>query len=150
MLGLLILAFVTIPVLELVILLRIGSWLGALPTILLIIATGVIGAAVARSQGVQVLARIRQDMAAGRPPVTRMIDGALILLAGVLLLTPGVITDAAGILLLLPPTRTLVRRMMSARLKRMVDSGRAQFTIRHGGEPPSPPRGPGGRDVTDL
>lgn len=154
LLGFLILAFITLPVIELLLLLRIGSWLGALPTILLLVVTGVIGAAVARSQGVQVLARIRQDLAAGRPPVGSMVDGALILVAGVLLITPGVITDALGILLLLPPSRTLVRRFLGKRMKRMVDTGAAQFTIFPGPAqpPPSPPdrRAPGGRDVTDL
>ena len=151
MLGFLILAFITLPVIELILLLRIGSWLGALPTILLVIVTGVVGAAIARSQGVQVLARIRQDLGAGRPPVSSMVDGALILVAGVLLITPGVVTDALGILLLLPPTRALVRRAAAGRMKRMIDTGAAQFTI-FPGPPKPPPDGstPGGRDVTDL
>ncbi len=151
MLGFLILAFITLPVIELMLLLRIGSWLGVLPTVLLVIVTGVIGAALARSQGIQVLTRMRQELASGRPPVASMVDGALVLVAGVLLLTPGVVTDAVGIALLLPPVRALVRGAFAARLKGMVQSGRAQFTILHGTpEPPPRKHEQDGRDVSDL
>lgn len=152
MLGLLILAFIALPVLELIVLLRIGSWLGLLPTLLLILTTGVVGAAVARSQGMQVLARMRGDLAEGKPPVARVIDGALILAAGLLLVTPGVISDVLGILLLLPPTRALVRRLMASRMKQMIENGRAQFTIMHGSPPPPSDQSKPtpGRDVTDL
>ncbi|MGH7445258.1 MAG: FxsA family protein [Longimicrobiales bacterium] len=160
MLGLLILAFIALPVLELIVLMRIGSWLGLLPTLLLILTTGVVGAAVARSQGMQVLARMRGDLAEGKPPVNAVIDGVLIFAAGLLLVTPGVISDVMGILLLLPPTRALVRRLMASRMKQMIENGRAQFTIMHGGPPPPSDRAqptqadrsqtPRGRDVTDL
>ncbi len=153
-LGFLILLFIALPVLELVLLLRIGSWIGALPTILLVIATGVIGASLARSQGLAVLTRIQHDLAGGRPPVAQLVDGFLIFAAGVLLLTPGVITDAFGILLLLPPARALLRRLLSKRMQRMAQAGTARFTIMRGMPQPPPQTGasqrPQGRDVTDL
>ena len=102
MLGFLILIFVAVPVLELVLLIRIGNWIGVLPTILLVIATGVVGASLARSQGLAALARMQQELAQGRPPVASMIDGFLIFAAGVLLLVPGIITDVFGVAFLLP------------------------------------------------
>lgn len=149
MLGILILLFVTVPVLELMLLLRIGSWLGVLPTILLVLTTGVVGASLARSQGLAVLTGIRREMAAGRAPIASLVDGALILAAGLLLLTPGVLTDAFGLALLLPPVRALVRRGLAARMQRMIEAGRAQFTIVGGPVTPRHDR-PAGRDVTDL
>lgn len=155
MLGFLILLFIALPVLELVLLLRIGSWIGALPTILLVVTTGVVGASLARSQGLAVFTRIQSEIARGRPPVAQMVDGFLIFAAGVLLLTPGVITDVFGIALLLPPVRALLRRSVARRMKRMAEAGTARFTIMHG-MPQSPPQQhhetqrPEGRDVTDL
>jgi UPF0716 protein FxsA len=158
-LGFLILLFVALPVAELVVLLRIGSWLGALPTILLVLATGVIGASLARSQGLATLRGIQQELAAGRPPVTQMIDGFLIFAAGLLLLTPGVITDAFGVILLLPPGRALLRHILARRLQRMAQAGTARFTIMHGTphwtspqphESGAPRDRPHGRDVSNL
>lgn len=147
MLAFLILAFIALPVLELIVLLRIGGWLGFLPTLLLILVTGFVGAAVARSQGLQVLGRLRGDLAQGRPPVNAVIDGVLIFAAGLLLITPGVISDVMGILLLLPPTRALARRLLASRMKRMIQNGSAQFTIMHGG--PMPPRDRAGAEHGD-
>ena len=156
MLGLLILAFVAVPILELVLLLRLGDALGFLPTLLLILLTGVAGAALARSQGLSVLNSMRRELGAGQLPVARVVDGALILAAGLLLLTPGVLTDVVGLLLLVPPLRALARRGLAARMRKLVESGRAQFTF-VGGDPPvdrkhgsSSADRPAGRDVSDL
>jgi UPF0716 protein FxsA len=154
-LGFLILIFVAVPVLELVLLIRIGNWIGVLPTILLVIATGVVGASLARSQGLAAFARMQQELAQGRPPVASMIDGFLIFAAGVLLLVPGIITDVFGVAFLLPPVRALVRRGLANRLRRMAEAGTARFTIM---DTPRWPQHesheheerPRGRDVTDL
>ncbi|HEU5208792.1 MAG TPA: FxsA family protein [Longimicrobiales bacterium] len=156
MLGFLILLFIALPVLELVLLLRIGSWIGALPTILLVIATGIVGASLARTQGVAVLARIQRELAQGRPPVASMVDGFLIFAAGVLLLTPGVITDVFGVAFLLPPVRALVRRGLAGRLQRMAEAGTARFTVLRNvphwpqQETREPAERPQGRDVSNL
>ncbi len=156
MLPFLILLFVALPVLELVLLLRIGGWIGVLPTILLVLATGMIGAALARSQGIAAVGRMQRELAQGRPPVAHMVDGFLIFAAGLLLLTPGVITDVFGVALLLPPARALVRRALARRLQRMTQAGSARFTVMRG-MPQWPTRDnaesyerPQGRDVSDL
>lgn len=156
MLPFLILLFVALPVLELVLLLRIGGWIGVLPTILLVLATGMIGAALARSQGIAAVGRMQRELAQGRPPVAPMVDGFLIFAAGLLLLTPGVITDVFGVALLLPPARALVRRALARRLQRMTQAGSARFTVMRG-MPQWPTRDnaesyerPQGRDVSDL
>ena len=89
MLPALLLLFITIPFLELYLLLELGRRVGALPTIALTIATGVLGAALARAQGFAALRRIQRDSASGQLPAGALLEGALILVAGVLLLTPG-------------------------------------------------------------
>lgn len=156
MLGILLLLFIALPILELILLLRIGAWLGGWTAVALVLATGVIGAMLARSQGARVLLEIRAELGAGRLPVARLVDGALILAAGLLLITPGILSDTFGILLLFPPSRALFRRWVSGRMRRMVETGRAQVTIIHGDavgpDPAAPParRPTQGRDVTDL
>jgi len=121
MLFYLFLLFTIVPLVELAILIRIGQettwWL----PLVIVVLTGITGAALARWQGWQVLERIRADSRAGRVPADAMIDGFLILLAGVLLVTPGVLTDVAGVALLIPPLRALVKRGAVAWLKRHVE-----------------------------
>lgn len=126
MLPRLLLLFILVPIAELLLLLRIGEWIGLLPTIGIVIATGVAGAALARSQGLRVLLRIRQEMQGGRMPVAEMIDGLLIFVAGALLLTPGLLTDIAGLAVLLPGPRGLVKGLIGRRLRHMVRAGRLQ------------------------
>jgi UPF0716 protein FxsA len=110
-----------VPLIELSILIWIGGQTAWWVPILMVIATGVIGAALARWQGWQVMQRIRADAAAGRMPADALIDGFLILLAGVLLVTPGVISDSLGVLLLIPPARSLVKRAVAAWIKRNIE-----------------------------
>jgi UPF0716 protein FxsA len=121
---LLIILFVGIPALELMLLLQIGGVIGGLPTLGLIVATGIIGGALARWQGLAVMRRIREDSAAGRLPAGPVIDGAMILVAGALLITPGVITDAVGFLLLIPQVRALARAQLRRRFETALRSGR--------------------------
>ncbi|TVQ23261.1 MAG: FxsA family protein, partial [Spirochaetaceae bacterium] len=111
-------AFTIIPIIELYILIQLGSVIGALPTVLLVILTGAAGAALAKAQGVSVWSRIQRELNAGRFPGNDLIDGLLLLLAGVTLLTPGLLTDVAGFLLLVPVTRYPVREWLKRRFRR--------------------------------
>lgn len=132
MFGRLLLLFLVVPLVELALLIQLGQWMGLLPTIGLVIVTGVAGAALARSQGAGVLFRIRQEMASGRMPVSDMLDGLLIFVAGALLLTPGLLTDLAGLSVLIPGTRRILKRVIGRRLKSMVESGQVHVVY---GEP---------------
>ena len=92
--GRLLLAFILIPVVELFLLIEIGRRIGTLPTLVLIVATGVLGAWLVRLQGLSVLRKVQAEMAVGRMPAGAMVDGIIILIAGAVLMTPGVLTDA--------------------------------------------------------
>lgn len=121
MLFYLFLLFTVLPLVELTILIWIGGqtvwWL----PVLLVIVTGVAGAALARWQGWQVLQRLRTDARDGRVPASALIDGVLILIAGLLLITPGVLSDVLGVSLLIPPIRAIVKRAVSAWIKRNIE-----------------------------
>jgi UPF0716 protein FxsA len=101
--------FTAMPVLELMLLIEVGAQVGAMNTIALCLVTGFIGASLARSQGAGVLRRMQGTVQQGGLPAREIVDGVLILVAGVVLLTPGFVTDALGILLLLPPSRAVIR-----------------------------------------
>ena len=103
--GILLSMFIVIPVVEFGLLIEIGSRLGTLPTLLLIFGTGVVGAYLARLEGIRILYKIQRDFQQGVMPAEQLFDGVLVLIAGVVLLTPGLLTDAAGLLLLFPVTR---------------------------------------------
>jgi UPF0716 protein FxsA len=106
---LLFLAFIVVPLVELYVIIQVGQWLGALPTIGLLVLSSVLGTALMRSQGRAVWWRFRATVAAGRPPAREVLDGVLVIVGGALLLAPGFITDAFGILLLAPPSRAAIR-----------------------------------------
>ncbi len=114
----LLLLFTVVPLVELYLLIAIGRWVGAVPTIALVIGTGLLGAALARWQGLGVLRRVRDDLDHGRPPTDALIDGLLILIAAAVLLTPGLITDTIGFVLLVPASRAFVRRRVAAAFSR--------------------------------
>lgn len=112
MLFRLFLAFTIIPLVELALLIEVGSWLGLGPTIALVLTTGIVGAWLARAEGVRAVRAIQSEAGAGRVPGDELLNGLLILVAGVVLITPGVLTDLAGILLLVRPVRAgIVRRL---------------------------------------
>jgi UPF0716 protein FxsA len=115
--------FVFVPVMELYILIEAGRIMGLAPTIGLIMMTGVAGAWLARSQGVEILRRIQEETSRGQMPATTLIDGALILVGGLLLLTPGFFTDALGFSFLVPATRDLWRKGLSAWLEKQIKQG---------------------------
>jgi UPF0716 protein FxsA len=115
------LLFTVLPIIELAILIRIGEATVWWAPVLLVIATGIAGAALSRWQGLRVYQRIREDARAGRMPADALVDGFLILLAGILLITPGVLTDVFGIAFLIPPIRSLVKRGVKAWIRKNVD-----------------------------
>ncbi len=121
------LLFTLVPLAELYILLEIGSYLGALNTILLIVITGVLGALLARLEGIRTVRQIAQNLSKGIVPAEEMVDGVLIFIAGVVLVTPGVLTDVAGLLLLIPYTRTIFKRWLRKKFDRVVASGNFQI-----------------------
>lgn len=123
----LILLFTLLPLVELSLLLRIGEWLGAGPTIGLVIITGVAGAWLARREGLRTWERVRTDIAAGRMPAEELVHALLVLIAGIVLVTPGVLTDAAGLLLLFRPVRDIVARSTRKRLAGQVQFGTVDF-----------------------
>ena len=108
---------------ELYILIEAGRIMGLAPTIGLIMMTGVAGAWLARSQGVEILKRIQEETSRGQMPAATLIDGALILVGGLLLLTPGFFTDALGFSFLVPATRDLWRKGLSAWLQNQIKQG---------------------------
>ena len=112
----LILLFTLLPLVELTLLLRIGEWLGAGATLGLVVATGVVGAWLARKEGSRTWRRVQEELGAGRMPGDELLQALLVFGAGVVLVTPGVLTDAAGLLLLFRPTRELVTRGIRKRL----------------------------------
>ena len=109
--------FVIVPAVELAILYQLAGVVGFWPEVGLIVATGFAGAALARYQGRETVRRLRADAAAGRVPADAAVDGMLILVAGALLLTPGLLTDAAGFSLLIPGLRRTVKRAVGRRFR---------------------------------
>lgn len=117
----LLLLFTVVPLVELALLIRIGGVIGIGSTILLVVGTGVAGAALAKWQGLRTLRRIQEDLGRGVMPAAEMLDGLMILVAAAVLVTPGVLTDAFGFALLVPPFRRWLRGRVAARIKtRMV------------------------------
>lgn len=102
--------FIVVPMLELVLLIKIGQSIGALATVALVLATAVIGAFIVSRQGLAVVSRTLEAVSQGRPPVEAVLDGLFLLVAGALLLTPGPIGDAVGFALLVPPLRRAIAR----------------------------------------
>ena len=119
----LLILFTLIPILELYVLIEAGRQIGVGATIGLIFLTGIAGALLARSQGFQFLNRMQQDLNDGRLPTAEILDGALILAGGLLLLTPGFCTDLLGFTLLSPATRTFYKGWMRRWLEKKLASG---------------------------
>ena len=129
--------FLLLPIAELYVIIQVGQAIGLVPTLAILILDGFVGAALARSQGRAAWERFNRALAEGRVPARETFDGAMIILGGALLLTPGFLTDIFGFLLLLPPTRALMRAGI-ARLARR----RVAFRWTVASPPPRPPRPP--------
>lgn len=111
-LPLLLVVFIVVPLAELFVLIQVGQAIGALPTIALLLLDSVLGTLLLRSQGRTTWRRFNDALAARRAPATEVADGALVIFGGAFLITPGFITDLIGVLLLLPPTRAVIRRVL--------------------------------------
>jgi len=124
----LLIAIIVLPILEIYILIESGHLIGVWPTVLLVIVTGIAGSWLMRHQGLELLRRIQMELAAGRLPAGALLDGALILVGGVLLLTPGFCTDLTGFTMLVPTSRRLWRKGLELWLAKQMATGR--LTIR--------------------
>ncbi|MBD3386697.1 membrane protein FxsA [candidate division KSB1 bacterium] len=130
MFGKLLLLFVGLPLIELALLIKLGQLWGLWPTIGLVVLTGIVGASLARIQGFLVYTRIQNELAGGRVPAEELIDGLLILVGGVVLLTPGILTDLFGFAMLFHPSRFYFKRWLRKRFDTMAQKGETQLFIR--------------------
>ena len=119
------------PLVEIAVFLQVVHWIGVLDALALMLVVSLAGAWIVKRQGMGTVARMRAELDAGRVPASAMLDGALLLLAGMLLLLPGFVGDAFGLLLLLPPVRAVVKLWLVRR-----------FTVRARRGPRASPRGP--------
>jgi UPF0716 protein FxsA len=145
--GKLFLLFTAVPLLDLWLLLAIGDVIGFWPTVGLVLLTGFAGATLARLEGLRVLGAWRAALAAGRLPEEGVLSGVLVLVGAVLLVTPGVITDVAGLALLVPASRRLAARGLRAWLARQIRSGRVRVVSGARGDPG---RSPASREIVDV
>lgn len=118
MAWLLVAAFVITPIVEIYVILQVGQLIGALPTVTLLIVESLLGGWLVRREGRRAWQALAASFHEGRMPGRELMDGALVLVGGTLLLTPGFVTDVFGFFLVLPPTRPLARRMLAAVLRR--------------------------------
>ena len=148
MFGRLFLLFTLVPLLELFLLLRIGGAIGAVPTVAIVVVTGLLGAALARREGVRAWGAVNGELAAGRVPAVELMHGFLILIAGALLVTPGVLTDVLGFALLARPFRGRLLRWLRKRFAGRIEVGGVEVEtitegpIQWGGSDPRPAREP--------
>ena len=132
-------ALIGVPLIEIWVFIEIGGRLGALTTIAIVVLTAIVGTALLRQQGYAVLARVQASMAANQMPVAAVFDGLCLLVAGALLLTPGFVTDAMGLLLFVPVVRQVVGRWL---LRRIIASGGLRINGGPGGRGTEQPDGP--------
>jgi UPF0716 protein FxsA len=136
---LLVVLFIVVPIVELYVIIQIGGAIGVWPTLALLVADAVLGSLLLRQQGRSAWQRFNAALAERRFPGREVADGLMIAVGGTLLLTPGFITDILGLILLIPPSRALVRRAMRAYFSRrfiVVDLGRRTADYRGRGEHP--------------
>jgi UPF0716 protein FxsA len=117
--------FIVVPLVELFVILQVGQLVGPYWTVAALLAISVAGAALVKREGTRAWSRFRDAIASTRLPAEEVTDGALVLLAGALLLTPGFVTDGVGFLLLLPPTRAVINRALRSRVRLSMGLGPA-------------------------
>jgi UPF0716 protein FxsA len=132
MVPILVVLFLLVPLAELAVLIAVGDWIGLAPTLVLLLVVSVVGAWLAKREGLAAWRRLQLALAEGRMPTVEVADGALILLAGALLLTPGFLSDVVGILLLLPPTRAVARRWLPGLAERRLRRRRGRRVVVEG------------------
>lgn len=123
----LLLLFIIVPVTEVIIYIKLGQVIGLWATLAMIFGTGIAGAFLARTQGFRIIRQVRYEISQGRIPGNEMVEGVLVLAGGLLLLTPGLLTDVAGFLLLLPLTRKLIRELLKKKIRKWIDNGQIYF-----------------------
>ena len=123
------LAFTIIPFLELYLLIKIGSYLGAFNTIIIVILTAFLGALLARFQGYQTMLKVRESIRRGEMPAEELLDALLIFLAGIVLLTPGFITDLVGLMILIPNTRLIFKRWLRRKFDDWINRNQLNITF---------------------
>jgi Protein affecting phage T7 exclusion by the F plasmid len=127
MMARLFLLFTVVPLLELYILIKIGGYIGAFPTVGLVVLTALLGFVLARFEGLRKLQQIKRSLSLGIVPAEEMLDGVLIFVGGVLLIIPGVLTDLFALILLIPYTRTIFKRWLRRRFDRMIATGNVRL-----------------------
>ncbi|MBK7755673.1 MAG: FxsA family protein [Deltaproteobacteria bacterium] len=138
------LVFTLIPAVEMILLLKLAEVMGAWETVGLILVTGLVGATLAKREGLTVLRQLAAEASQGLPPADRLVEGLMVLIGGVLLITPGVLTDLAGFFLIFPLTRRplapIIKRLVVSRLLGGMSAGSqgGGFVFRMGGVPPGP------------
>lgn len=130
MFFILLLLFVALPAAEIWLLIQVGSSIGVMQTILLVLFTGVAGAYLAKMEGLAVIMNIQKAASEGRVPGNEMLNGVLVFVGGALLLTPGFITDCMGLLMIFPPTRALLAISVRKYFEKKVKTGTADFSFR--------------------
>ena len=128
-LSYLIALFIGLPIVELALLFELHGLVGFASTVLIVLVTGVVGATLVRRQGLAILLQIQHEMSVGNIPAPQVMDGVMILIAGALLVTPGLITDVTGFLLLVPFTRKYIRSWLQQKLEEKVRSGYIQMHV---------------------
>lgn len=123
-------AFIFLPIIELWLLFKVDAHFGLGATLLIVVMTGFIGAWLARAQGLMVTLQIQRDLSEGRMPAPRLIDGTMILIAGALLITPGLLTDSVGFLLLVPAVRSQIRGWLRYKLEQKLSDGSMNVTFK--------------------
>lgn len=116
----LLIVFTVIPLIELALLIKVGSIIGIFWTLLLVVTTALAGTYLVKKQGIAVIGRIQQQLGSGRIPAEALLDGILILVAAVLLITPGILTDASGFCLLIPLIRLKIKLLLTAHFARII------------------------------
>ena len=133
------LLFIGVPIIELALLIELGRNIGFWWTIAIVILTAIVGTAVLQRQGLQTFARINQELNSGKPPIMPVVEGMFLLIAGTFLLTPGILTDSFGFLLLIPPIRHLIAKWC---LKRFVSSASVHVHMSGMGQQEPKPNNP--------
>jgi len=133
----LLLLFILVPVIEIGLFIQVGGWLGLWPTLALVLITAFVGASLVRSQGIMTLASVQDRLNRGELPAQQILEGVMLAVAGVLLLTPGFMTDAMGMLVLLPGPRAALAKQVMKRVT-VSQAGFSQGSFHQGGNAQGP------------
>lgn len=117
------LLFLIVPIIEIYLLIKVGSWIGGIPTVASLIFLSLLGAYLMRTQGFRIIAEIRDQLSRGRLPAAQLLDGAMVFVGGVLLMTPGFFTDFLGIFFLVPATRRVIKMWLGLWLQSRISRG---------------------------